>query len=206
MRYCCPTATTAMVDARNDYWMPMDQYIGGIEHAVLHLLYARFWTKVMRDLGLVKVSSRSPSCSRRAWCSTRASTAKTPSGGRVLLAQRGRHPRFDDGTAVSARPRPTARRCSTGHRDDVQVQEQRRRPAGHDRPLRRRHRAPVRDVRRPARADAAWNDSGVEGAHRFLRRVWAFGAKHGDRRRRAAARPAGNARRCAASCTRCCAR
>ena len=43
-----------MVDARNDYWMPMDQYIGGIEHAILHLLYARFWTKVMRDLGLVK--------------------------------------------------------------------------------------------------------------------------------------------------------
>ena len=53
MRYCSPDAPT-MVDARNDYWMPMDQYIGGIEHAVLHLLYARFWTKVMRDLGLVK--------------------------------------------------------------------------------------------------------------------------------------------------------
>ncbi len=53
MRYCCPDANT-MVDSRADYWMPMDQYIGGIEHAVLHLLYARFWTKVMRDLGLVK--------------------------------------------------------------------------------------------------------------------------------------------------------
>jgi leucyl-tRNA synthetase len=53
MRYCCPDAPT-MVDQRADYWMPMDQYIGGIEHAVLHLLYARFWTKVMRDLGLVK--------------------------------------------------------------------------------------------------------------------------------------------------------
>jgi leucyl-tRNA synthetase len=54
MRYTSPGNDAAMVDARNDYWMPMDQYIGGIEHAVLHLLYARFWTKVMRDLGLVK--------------------------------------------------------------------------------------------------------------------------------------------------------
>ncbi len=54
MRYCSPDAKSSMVDERNDYWMPMDQYIGGIEHAVLHLLYARFWTKVMRDFGLVK--------------------------------------------------------------------------------------------------------------------------------------------------------
>ena len=54
MRYCSPDCDHAMVDERNDYWAPVDQYIGGIEHAVLHLLYARFWTKVMRDLGLVK--------------------------------------------------------------------------------------------------------------------------------------------------------
>ncbi|HEU0196972.1 MAG TPA: leucine--tRNA ligase [Nevskiaceae bacterium] len=53
MRYTSPGNDQAMVDARNDYWMPMDQYIGGIEHAVLHLLYARFWTRVMRDLGLL---------------------------------------------------------------------------------------------------------------------------------------------------------
>jgi len=52
MRYAAPDANS-MVDARTDYWMPMDQYIGGIEHAILHLLYSRFWTKVMRDLGLV---------------------------------------------------------------------------------------------------------------------------------------------------------
>jgi leucyl-tRNA synthetase len=56
MRYCCPDSELAMVDKRNEYWMPMDQYIGGIEHAVLHLLYARFWTKAMRDLGLVSFS------------------------------------------------------------------------------------------------------------------------------------------------------
>jgi leucyl-tRNA synthetase len=53
IRYACPDATT-MVDARVDHWLPVDQYIGGIEHAILHLLYARFWTKVMRDLGLLK--------------------------------------------------------------------------------------------------------------------------------------------------------
>ena len=52
-RYAAPDAKT-MVDERTDYWMPMDQYIGGIEHAILHLLYSRFWTKVMRDMGLVK--------------------------------------------------------------------------------------------------------------------------------------------------------
>jgi leucyl-tRNA synthetase len=52
MRYTGPNAKT-MVDERNEYWMQMDQYIGGIEHAILHLLYARFWTKVMRDLKLI---------------------------------------------------------------------------------------------------------------------------------------------------------
>jgi leucyl-tRNA synthetase len=55
LRYCCNDNDSAMVDARADYWMPVDQYIGGIEHAILHLLYARFWTKVMREMGLVKV-------------------------------------------------------------------------------------------------------------------------------------------------------
>lgn len=54
LRYACPDQEQAMVDARTDYWLPVDQYIGGIEHAILHLLYSRFWTKVMRDLGLVR--------------------------------------------------------------------------------------------------------------------------------------------------------
>src|SRR5690554_6465617 len=53
MRYTCPDNTGAMVDERTAYWMPVDQYIGGIEHAILHLLYSRFWSRVMRDLGLV---------------------------------------------------------------------------------------------------------------------------------------------------------
>jgi leucyl-tRNA synthetase len=55
LRYTGPDNDAAMVDERADQWMPVDQYIGGIEHAILHLLYARFWTKLMRDEGLVSV-------------------------------------------------------------------------------------------------------------------------------------------------------
>ena len=53
-RYCCVDNDEVMLDKRVDYWMPVDQYVGGIEHAVLHLLYARFFNKLMRDEGLCK--------------------------------------------------------------------------------------------------------------------------------------------------------
>ncbi|TAN46486.1 MAG: leucine--tRNA ligase [Methylococcaceae bacterium] len=53
-RYACPDQSGAMLDERVRYWLPVDQYIGGIEHAILHLLYARFFHKLMRDVGLVQ--------------------------------------------------------------------------------------------------------------------------------------------------------
>ena len=52
-RYTCPDQQNAMLDERADYWVPVDQYIGGIEHAVLHLLYSRFFHKLLRDHGMV---------------------------------------------------------------------------------------------------------------------------------------------------------
>jgi leucyl-tRNA synthetase len=54
LRFASSGNDTAMVDARANYWLPVDQYIGGIEHAILHLLYSRFWTRVMNEMGLVK--------------------------------------------------------------------------------------------------------------------------------------------------------
>ncbi len=58
LRYACPDNATAMVDERVGYWCKggIDQYIGGIEHAILHLLYSRFWTKLMRDVGLFEAN------------------------------------------------------------------------------------------------------------------------------------------------------
>ncbi len=57
-RFACPDSDDAMLDERANYWLPVDQYVGGIEHAILHLLYARFYHKLMRDVGLV--SSNEP--------------------------------------------------------------------------------------------------------------------------------------------------
>ncbi|MEE8150824.1 MAG: class I tRNA ligase family protein, partial [Nitrosomonadaceae bacterium] len=54
IRYACSDQDKAVTDARVNYWLPVDQYIGGIEHAILHLLYSRFWSKVMHNLGLVR--------------------------------------------------------------------------------------------------------------------------------------------------------
>jgi leucyl-tRNA synthetase len=53
LRFACSDNHRAMLDSRVDYWLPVDQYIGGIEHAILHLLYARFWTRVAHELGAV---------------------------------------------------------------------------------------------------------------------------------------------------------
>ena len=138
------------------YWMPMDQYIGGIEHAILHLLYARFWTKVMRDMGLVGYDEPFTNLLTQGMVLNHTYFRRTDKGGIDYFAPEDVDVERDaDGRITGGRAKAdgSARRVRR-HRHDVEVEAQRRRSAGHDRPLRRRHRALLRDVRGAAGADA----------------------------------------------------
>ena len=145
-------APTTMVDARNDYWMPMDQYIGGIEHAILHLLYARFWTKVMRDMGLVKIDEPFTRLFTQGMLLNHIYFRRNAKGGKDYFPPDERH--ADDRRRRATSPAddwPTAARRVRRRRQDGQDRAERRRAAGPDRQVRRGHRAAVRDVRRLAR-------------------------------------------------------
>ena len=176
MRYCSPDAQQAMVDDRNDYWMPMDQYIGGIEHAVLHLLYARFWTKVMRDLGLVKFREpfsnlltqgmvlnetyyREDAQGRKTWFNPAEVDVQFDDKGRpvaAVLATDGQ-PVMMGGTEKMAK--------SKNNGIDPQA-------------LIDRYGADTARLftmfASPPEQTLEWSDAGVEGAFRFLRRLWTF--------------------------------
>ncbi len=136
-RYACTDQDSAMLDARADYWAPVDHYIGGIEHAILHLLYARFYYKLLRDEGLVH--SDEP-------------FKRLLTQGMVLK----------DGSKMSK---------SKGNTVDPQELIDR---FGAD------------TVRlfimfaSPPEQSLDWSDAGVEGAHRFLKRLWRAIYNHMD--------------------------
>ena len=138
LRYCSPRFEGGMVEPQAaDYWMPVDQYIGGIEHAVLHLLYARFYTKVLRDLGLVKVDE--------------PFMALLSQG---MVVKDGAKMSKSKGNVVS---------------DDF---------------IREKYGADTGRLfelfAAPPEKDLEWNDQGIEGASRFLNRVWRFVLEHID--------------------------
>jgi leucyl-tRNA synthetase len=138
LRYCSPHFEGGIVkrDAAA-YWMPVDQYIGGIEHAVLHLLYARFYTKVLRDLGIVKVDE--------------PFKALLSQG---MVVKDGAKMSKSKGNVVS---------------DDV---------------IREKYGADTGRLFElfagPPEKDLEWSDQGVEGAFRFLSRLWRFTFQHRD--------------------------
>jgi leucyl-tRNA synthetase len=172
-RYAAPDATT-MVDERTDYWMPMDQYIGGIEHAILHLLYSRFWTKVMRDLGLVKFGEpaknlltqgmvlnetyfREDAAGKKTWIN--------PADVTVTLDDKGR----PVGAVLNADGQPVViggvEKMSKSKNNGVDPQS-----------LIDAYGADTARLfvmfAAPPEQSLEWSGTGVEGASRFLRRVW----------------------------------
>ncbi|HEY7321450.1 MAG TPA: leucine--tRNA ligase [Candidatus Binatia bacterium] len=132
LRYCSPNFNAAIVESdAAAYWMPVDQYIGGIEHAVLHLLYARFYTKVLRDLGLVKVDE--------------PFNALLSQG---MVVKDGAKMSKSKGNVVSDDLIRDKYGADTGRLFELF--------AG------------------PPEKDLEWSDQGVEGAYRFLARLWRF--------------------------------
>jgi leucyl-tRNA synthetase len=170
-----------MVDpARNDYWMPMDQYIGGIEHAVLHLLYARFWTKVMRDFGLVKFDEpfvnlltqgmvlnetyyREDAAGKKTWFNPDDVELTTDDRGRPVSAVL----RADGQPVELGGTEKMSKSKNNGIDPQAQIEQY------------------GADTARlftmfasPPEQTLEWSGSGVEGANRFLKRVWNFGYSH----------------------------
>jgi leucyl-tRNA synthetase len=178
MRYACPDSGR-MADERVRYWLPVDQYIGGIEHAILHLLYSRFWTKVMRDMDLVAfdepfkrlltqgmvlnhVFVRVDGKGRRTFFAPEELDILTDEAGRVSGARA-----KADGQPV---PYEGISTMSKSSRNGVDPQE-----------LIEHYGA---DIARffiiftaPPEMTLMWSDAGVEGAARFMRRLWTYGAR-----------------------------
>jgi leucyl-tRNA synthetase len=173
LRFCSPGANT-MVDARASYWMAVDQYIGGIEHAILHLLYSRFWTRVMRDLGLVTVDepftrlltqgmvlnhiwSRRPAEARVQYFNPAEIEVERDGEGRII----GGHLQAD-GQPVSYEGLGTMSKSRNNGVDPNALVE----------------RYGADTVRlfmmfaSPPEQTLEWSDEGVAGASRFIKRLW----------------------------------
>ena len=177
MRYCSPNSNDAMVDSRNDYWMPMDQYIGGIEHAVLHLLYARFWTKVMRDFGLIKFDEpftnlltqgmvlnetyyREEENGKKTWFNPADVQLQLDDKGRPVSAVLS-----SDGKAVEI---GGTEKMSKSKNNGIDPQAQIDQYGADTARLFTMFASPPEQT-------LEWSGAGVEGANRFLRRVWTYG-------------------------------
>jgi leucyl-tRNA synthetase len=178
-RYCSPDAD-AMLDARADHWLPVNQYIGGIEHAVMHLLYFRFWHKLMRDLGYISSDEPATNLLCQGMVLAEAFYHDTDAGGREWVAPaevevtrdgKGRilsATRRSDGAALVSTGWTTMSKSKNNGEDPESLVE---RFGADTLRLFTMFAAP------PDQA-LEWQDSGVEGASRFLRRVYGLVHEH----------------------------
>jgi leucyl-tRNA synthetase len=176
MRYCDPKSDGAMVAEGANYWMPMDQYIGGIEHAILHLLYARFWTKVMRDLGLVKVDEPFSKLLTQGMVLNQIYYSRNEKGGKDY------HPPVEVTPVLDAQGRITSGTAADGTKVEyggVGKMGKSERNGVDPQDLIEKYGADTARLytmfTAPPEATLEWNDAAVEGSYRFLRRVWNFG-------------------------------
>jgi leucyl-tRNA synthetase len=182
MRYCSPDSTNAMVDSRNDYWMPMDQYIGGIEHAVLHLLYARFWTKVMRDLGLVKFDEPFSRLFTQGMLTHDCYYREYAAGKKRWFYPAEIDIEYDDkGRPAKVTAREDGQPVAYGGTEKMSKSKNN---VVEPRDIIAKFGA---DTARafvmfagPPDQSAAWSNSGAEGTYRFLRRLWNFCSERRD--------------------------
>jgi len=179
MRYCDPKNDQAMVAEGAAYWMPMDQYIGGIEHAILHLLYARFWTKVMRDLGLVAADEpftrllTQGMVLNEAFSRTGEKAGKQYYWAHDLDIVRDEHANVLSATAKADGLPVTYEGWTTmskSKNNGVDPQDLIDKYGADTARLYTMFTA-------PPEATLEWNDAALEGSFRFLRRLWNFGAK-----------------------------
>ncbi len=175
-RYACAGNTEAMVDGRTAYWMPVDQYIGGIEHAILHLLYSRFWTKVMRDVGLVKYDEPFAKLLTQGMVLNEIFFRKTDSGRIAYFNPADVEIEADDkGNRVGAILKADGQPVESG---GIGTMSKSKNNGVDPQALIDEYGA---DIARffmmftsPPEDTLLWNDAGVEGSARFLRRLWAF--------------------------------
>jgi leucyl-tRNA synthetase len=182
MRYCDPALETAMVGKGTRYWMPMDQYIGGIEHAILHLLYARFWTKVMRDLKLVDFDEPFTRLLTQGMVLNHIYSRRDAKGGVEYFWPQDVEPVLDaDGRIASARHKADG---SAIDYEGIGTMSKSKNNGVDPKELIDSYGADTARLfvmfASPPEQTLEWSNAGVEGANRFLRRVWKFGAKHAE--------------------------
>jgi len=185
MRYCDPKNDQAMVAEGAQYWMPMDQYIGGIEHAILHLLYARFWTKVMRDLGLVQVDEPFTKLLTQGMVLNHIYSRKGEKGGIEYFWPHEVEDIVDpNGKVVGARLKEAKGDLPAGtlvNYEGVGTMSKSKNNGVDPQDLIEKYGADTARLytmfTAPPEATLEWNDAAVEGSYRFLRRVWNFGVK-----------------------------
>ncbi|PIE83009.1 MAG: leucine--tRNA ligase [Candidatus Contendobacter odensis] len=180
-RYGAPNATS-MVDERADYWMPVDQYIGGIEHAILHLLYSRFWTKVMRDIGLTQVAEPFSRLLTQGMVVAPTFYRKDQDGRKQWINPADIEPQTDEkGRLVGAILKSDRQPVSIGA---IEKMAKSKNNGVDPQVLIEQYGADTARLftmfAAPPDQSLEWSDAGVAGAYRFLRRLWAYAYEQQD--------------------------